>query len=276
MDSLPKPKYYADVNLLKGQDYYDYEKVEIQYGNLNNYQVIAKLGRGKYSEVFQGINTLNNQKCVIKVLKPIRKKKIKREVSILINICGGKNIITLLDIVREPETKTTCLIFEYVNSQDYRTLYPQLNDFDIRYYIYEILKTLDYAHSQGIMHRDVRVASRYFKGPELLVNYQYYDYSLDIWSLGAMFAGIIFKKEPFFQGNDNYDQLEKINRVLGTADLTEYIKSYGLILDNNYKGVLGRYEKRSWYTFVNNENQHIANEEAIDLLNKMLVYDHVF
>ncbi len=40
----------------------------------------------------------------------------------------------------------------------------------------------------------------------------------------------------------------------------EYIKTYGLILDNNYKGVLGKYEKKSWYHFVNNDNKHIANE----------------
>ena len=38
---------------------------------------------------------------------------------------------------------------------------------------------------------NVRVASRYFKGPELLVDYNYYDYSLDIWSTGAMFASMV-------------------------------------------------------------------------------------
>ena len=54
---------------------------------------------------------------------------------------------------------------------------------------------------------NVRVASRYFKGPELLVDYQYYDYSLDMWSLGCMLASIIFRKEPFFHGHDNYDQV---------------------------------------------------------------------
>ena len=40
---------------------------------------------------------------------------------------------------------------------------------------------------------NVRVASRYFKGPELLVDLQYYDYSLDIWSLGCMMAGMVIK-----------------------------------------------------------------------------------
>ena len=37
---------------------------------------------------------------------------------------------------------------------------------------------------------NVRVASRYFKGPELLVDLQDYDYALDMWSLGCMFAGV--------------------------------------------------------------------------------------
>ena len=57
------------------------------------------------------------------------------------------------------------------------------------------------------------MASRYFKGPELLVDLQEYDYSLDLWSLGCMIAGIVFKKEPFFHGHDNFDQLVKIAKV---------------------------------------------------------------
>lgn len=80
---------------------------------------------------------------------------------------------------------------------------------------------------------NVRVASRYFKGPELLVDFQEYDYSLDMWSLGCMFASMvgvcslsqstysiqIFRKEPFFHGHDNSDQLVKIAKVLGTDEL---------------------------------------------------------
>ena len=73
---------------------------------------------------------------------------------------------------------------------------------------------------------NVRVASRYFKGPELLVDLQDYDYSLDMWSLGCMFAGMIFRKEPFFHGHDNYDQLVKIVKVLGTDELFDYLDKY--------------------------------------------------
>ena len=39
------------------------------------------------------------------------------------------------------------------------------------------------------------------------IYFQMYDYSLDMWSLGCMFASMIFRKEPFFHGHDNYDQV---------------------------------------------------------------------
>ncbi len=35
-------------------------------------------------------------------------------------------------------------------------LYQSLTDYDIRYYLYELLRALDYCHSMGIMHRDVK------------------------------------------------------------------------------------------------------------------------
>ncbi|CAN7046571.1 unnamed protein product [Brassica rapa subsp. trilocularis] len=181
----------------------------------------TKTNNSKMNELFEGFNVNTKEKCIVKILKPVKKKKIRREIKILQNLCGGPNIVKLFDAVRDQQhSKTPSLIFEYVNSTDFKVLYPTLTDYDIRYYIYELLKALDYCHSQGIMHRDVkphnvmidhelrklrlidwglsefyhpgkeynvRVASRYMAGPELLVDLQDYDYSLDMWSLGCMF-----------------------------------------------------------------------------------------
>ncbi|GFY81045.1 casein kinase II, alpha chain 2 [Actinidia rufa] len=249
--AMSKSRVYADVSVLLPREYWDYESLAVQWGDQDDYEVVRKVGRGKYSEVFEGINVNSNDRCIIKILKPVKKKKIKREIKILQNLCGGPNIVKLLDIVRDQHSKTPSLIFEYVNSTDFKVLYPTLADYDIRYYIYELLKALDYCHSKGIMHRDVkphnvmidhdlrklrlidwglaefyhpgkeynvRVASRYFKGPELLVDLQDYDYSLDMWSLGCMFAGMIFRKEPFFYGHDNHDQLVKIAKAIDFLD----------------------------------------------------------
>ncbi|CAN1815202.1 Casein kinase II subunit alpha-2 [Linum perenne] len=112
-----------------------------------------------------GINVNTNERCVIKILKPVKKKKI----------------IKLHDIVRDQHSKTPSLIFEYVNSTDFKVLYPTLTDYDIRYYIYELLKSFN--------KQSMHVVARYVKDPELLVDLQDYDYSLDMWILGCMFSG---------------------------------------------------------------------------------------
>eukprot|EP00826_Nyctotherus_ovalis_P038166 TRINITY_DN3561_c0_g2_i1.p1 TRINITY_DN3561_c0_g2~~TRINITY_DN3561_c0_g2_i1.p1 ORF type:complete len:223 (+),score=43.28 TRINITY_DN3561_c0_g2_i1:79-669(+) len=165
---------------------------------------------------------------------------------------------------------------------------------------------LDYCHSQGIMHRDikpqnlivdhkrkilkvidwglaefyhsdksynVRVASRYYKGPELLTDDVFYNYSLDIWSLGCVLAEMIFNKVPFFRGKDNFDQLIRIVRVLGTKGLTEYIAKYELSLGSHYDDLLDSYPQIPFESFVKPENKKLANKEALDMLGRMLVYD---
>ena len=301
-----KARVYAEANDEKPREYWDYEALSVQWGEQDDYEVVRKLGRGKYSEVFEGRH-VNGGKCVIKILKPVKTKKIKREIKILQNLTGGVNVIKLLDVVREPTTKTPSLIFEHVNNTDFKVLYPTLTDYDIRYYINELLKALDFCHSQGVMHRDVkphnvmidhtkrelrlidwglaefyhpgkeynvRVASRYFKGPELLVDLQDYDYSLDMWSLGCMFAGMIFRKEPFFAGHDNYDQLVRIAKVLGTDELYAYLNKYRIELDPNFENLIGRHSRKPWNKYVTAENQHMVSTEAIDFLDKLLRYDH--
>lgn len=306
-DKMSRSRVYADVNVKRPREYWDYESLVINWGDQEDYEVVKKIGRGKYSEVFDGINVVNNQRCVIKILKPVKKKKIKREIKILQNLCGGPNIIKLLDVVRDPYSKTPCLVFEHVNNLDFKVLYPTLTDFDIRYYIHEICIALDYCHANGIMHRDikphnividhaakklriidwglaefyhpgreynVRVASRYFKGPELLVDLQDYDYSLDMWSLGCVVAGMIFKKEPFFHGHDNYDQLVKIAKILGTDELYAYLAKYDLELDTHFEGLLSRHPRKPWSKLINADNAALCSDEALDFVDKLLRYDH--
>jgi len=306
---MSRARVYADVNLKQPKSYWDYENLNVQWGDQDNYEVVRKVGRGKYSEVFEGVNAQTKEQCIVKVLKPVKKKKIKREIKILQNLCGGTNIIKLFDVVRDNQSRTPSLIMEWVDNTDFRYLYPTFTDYDVRFYIYELLKALDFCHSMGIMHRDikphnvmidhkrrklrvidwglaefyhpgqeynVRVASRYFKGPELLTDMKDYDYSLDMWSLGCMFAGMIFRKEPFFHGRDNYDQLVKVAKVMGTEKLYSYLDKYNLELNSHYDGLLSknRYPAKSWNLFVNKDNQHLANDLAIDFLDKLLKYDH--
>ncbi len=307
---------YADANARMPAAYWDYDGLQMRWGSQEPYEVVAKVGRGKYSEVFSGVRVARDASgaetgvdpCIIKVLKPVRSKKIKREVKILQNLAGGPNIVRLLDMVMEPESRTPALVFELVRNTDHRVLYPALGDADVRFYVYELLRALDYAHSRGIMHRDVkphnvmidherrvlrlidwglaefyhagvpynvRVASRYYKGPELLVDLYEYDYALDMWSVGCVLAGLIFRIDTFFHGKDNNDQLVKIVEVLGTDALVAYLQRYQIVLAEHYKELQAtRHERRPWQSFVTPENASLAHAEAIDLLDRLLRFDH--
>lgn len=165
---------YADVNAKLGPSWHEYgaltaayssilhdsslpDNLQVQWGSQDHYEIVRKVGRGKYSEVrffssftpfatsnplqvFEGINIANDEKCIIKVLKPVKKKKIKREIKILQNLAGGPNVVALLDVVRDPLSKIPSLITEYVNNIDFKVLYPRFSDMDVRYYMLELLK----------------------------------------------------------------------------------------------------------------------------------------
>ena len=120
MPLASRARVYADVNSHRPRDYWDYESHVVEWGNQDDYQLVRKLGRGKYSEVFESINITNTEKCVVKTLKPVKKKKIKREIKILENLRGGTNIITLLGVVKDPVSRTPALIFEHVNNTDFK------------------------------------------------------------------------------------------------------------------------------------------------------------
>ena len=68
--------------------------------------------------------------------------QIKREIKILQNLAGGPNIVKLLDVVRDEQSRTPSLVFEYVDNTDFKVLYPTFTGFDICYYTFELLKVL--------------------------------------------------------------------------------------------------------------------------------------
>lgn len=89
-----------------------------------------------------------------------------------------------------------------------------------------------------------------------------------------MYASIIFRKEPFFHGNSNSDQLVKIAKVLGTEELFDYLDKYEIELDQQYDDILGRFPRKPWTSFVNSENQRFISKEALEFLDGLLRYDH--
>lgn len=243
-----------------------YNGVYISWNPSDRYEVVSSLGSGKYSHVFLAYDTVMDKMVVAKVLKPVEKENVFREYAMLMKLKGGPNVIGLLDVVRGPRTCRGIFIFEYVESIDFRVLQLHSSDADIRYYVYELLTTLAYAHSLGVMHRDVkqsnlcinhkehilklidwgmaenvypqtvyshRVGTRFFKAPELLLHLSYYDHRVDMWSVGCILGSWMFKMEPLFNGGagnaaagDDVQQLMSLMQVFGYESWKEYASQY--------------------------------------------------
>lgn len=178
---------------------------------------------------------------------------------------------------------------------------------EIRLFVYKLLRALLECHRRGIMHRDVKprniicqrqtrelrlidfglsemyhprgkynpsVASRHYKCPELLVEYNYYDYGVDIWAAGCILAGLVFDCEPFFYGANISDQIHVIASVLGSKALLDWARRYNIKLTATMRRAVGKHPAVPLKSFINAKNAALCPPEALDLLSKMLCIDH--
>ena len=86
----------------------------------------------------------------------------------------------MANIVADPSTRTPSLVFEYVENTDFRTLWPELTLEDIRTYVLQILICLDFAHSKGIIHRDIKPGN-------VLINHEKKQVRIADWGLADFY-----------------------------------------------------------------------------------------
>ncbi len=53
------PSYYPAICDERPPDYSSYNKLKIKWGSMDDYEVVHKIGRGKYSEVYEGFCLTN-------------------------------------------------------------------------------------------------------------------------------------------------------------------------------------------------------------------------
>uniref|UniRef100_A0A673X5K2 mitogen-activated protein kinase n=1 Tax=Salmo trutta TaxID=8032 RepID=A0A673X5K2_SALTR len=124
------------------------------------------------------------------------------------------------------------------------------------------LKILDFGlarHAEAEMTG--YVVTRWYRAPEVILNWMHYTQTVDIWSVGCIMGEMINGK-TLFKGKDYMDQLTQIMKVTGVPG-PDFIQK----LDSQEVEVLELIIFLSLPLFPR------ASAQAIDLLEKMLVLD---
>lgn len=109
------------------------------------------------------------------------------------------------------------------------------------------------------------VATRWYRAPEIMLNFQDYSTAIDIWSCGCVLAEMLLRK-PLFPGKDYHHQILLILEFLGTPSSSDIEDiNYGRAKD--YIMNLPHFEKKNWSQMLGTDN-----ELLLDILDKLLAF----
>jgi len=169
----------------------------------------------------------------------------------------------------------------------------------------QILMSLMTCHSNQILHRDLKcsnvlvnnhgdvklgdfglarptgdkkrltpkVITLWYRPPELLLGFQEYDGSVDVWSAGCILAELICQT-PLLPGRDEFDQMYKIMKLFGNPTEETWpgvtkLPLYSRLVENQKK-YTNRFREEVIQRVSRKTSHSPPSESCLDLLTRML------
>lgn len=267
---------------------------------IEKYEKLDKIGEGTYGVVFKAKDTSSGEVYALKKIRLESEDEgipstAIREIALLKEL-QHPNIVKLHDVIHTDKKLT--LVFEYLD-QDLKKLLDLagaegLDMPTIKSFLNQLLKGIAHCHKNRVLHRDLKpqnllinregvlkladfglarafgipvknytheVVTLWYRAPDILMGSKKYSTSVDIWSVGCIFAELVNRK-PLFSGASEKDQLDKIFKIRGTPTPEEWPEMTDLPL---YEDGLPNYEPQSLADLVPD-----LDEDGLDLLEKML------
>jgi casein kinase II subunit alpha len=120
---------------------------------------------------------------------------------------------------------------------------------------------------------NLKVSTKFYKAPELILGYQYYDYSLDIWWIAILFAELLLNKFPLINWQDSKDQLYKLIKLLGYKEFKKFTTTYNIKNPFEIKETLKKWEPIDFRTLFPEEREEFIDDQALDLLKNIFRFD---
>mmetsp|Transcript_20814 Transcript_20814/g.57765 ORF Transcript_20814/g.57765 Transcript_20814/m.57765 type:complete len:315 (+) Transcript_20814:141-1085(+) len=220
------------------------------------YRVLNRIGHGAFGEVSTAQHEETGEVLALKrviVRQPDAglPDNLLREMKAL-QCIEHPNVVRLHEVY--PEGSALTMVLEYcVTDLDdlLKNATAPLDEAVIKCILQQILRGVAACHSSGILHRDLKpsnilitsdgivkladfglarphdggerpqyshaVATRWYRAPELLYGARCYGPKVDMWAVGAVFAEML-GLGPLFAGENDIDQLAKVQHLLGTLD----------------------------------------------------------
>lgn len=272
----------------------------------NRYEKIEFLGEGQFATVYKAKDIETDRIVAVKKIKLGSREEAQdginrtalREIKLLQEL-DHENLIGLLDVFGH--MSNVSLVFDFMDT-DLEVIIKDntiiLTTPNIKSYILQTLKGLEYMHINWILHRDLKpnnllvdsngvlkigdfglakmfgspnrinthqVVTRWYRAPELLFGAKQYGTCIDIWAVGCILAELLLRV-PLFPGESDLDQLTKIFSVFGNPT------------EENWPGVKALSDFIEFKTFPSIPLKSIftaAGDDLLQLIESMLVLNPI-
>jgi len=270
----------------------------------DRFQKLNKIGEGTYGVVYKAKDKLTGDILALKKIRLEAEDEgipstAIREIALLKQL-QHPNIVRLYDVVHTEKRLT--LVFEFLD-QDLKKYLDTHADkgiqaFTIKSFLFQLLSGINYCHKNRVLHRDLKpqnlliniqhgqlkladfglarafgipvrsltheVVTLWYRSPDVLMGSKHYSTSVDMWSIGCIFAEMVTGR-PLFPGTSEKDQLLKIFVLLGTPSLASWPGQAKL---PQYKNDFPVYEARDLAKLF-----PTLNKTGLDILRKFLRFD---
>ena len=203
--------------------------MNIYFASFLLFRLVSKKGEGTFSEVLKAQNLKNGKYMAIKCMKnhfdSLEQVNNLREIQALRRLSPNPGIITLYEVLYDQPTGRLALVFELMDMNIYELIRGRrhyLPEQHVKKYMYQLVKSMDHMHRNGIFHRDVKpenilissdvlkladfgscrgiyskqpyteyISTRWYRAPECLLTDGYYGYKMDMWGVGCVMFEII-------------------------------------------------------------------------------------
>ncbi|KAG6733482.1 hypothetical protein I3843_05G104200 [Carya illinoinensis] len=280
--------------------------------SVDEFERLNRIDEGTYGVVYRARDKKSGDIVALKKVKMEKEKEgfpltSLREINILLSL-HHSSIIDVKEVVVGSSLDSIFMVMEYME-HDLKglmeTMKQPFSQSEVKCLMLQLLEGVKYLHDNWVLHRDLKasnlllnnrgelkicdfglarqygsplkpythlVVTLWYRAPELLLGAKQYSTAIDMWSLGCIMAEFL-SKEPLFNGKTEFDQLDKIFRILGTPNETIW-PGFSKLPGVKVNFVKHQYNLlRKKFPATSFTGSPVLSDSGFDLLNKLLTYD---